>query len=166
MKHEEAVAKLRANDIQYVLAQFVDIHGAAKAKAVPIEHLDMVLGDGAGFAGFALWGFGMGPHGPDYMAVGDKATLRPLPWMPGYARIVCNGTVKGAPWPYCSRVVLKRQLDKLAAQGLTLYTGIEPEFMLLARDGFGALRPFDATQHVGHRIRSRVGRALAIGRRD
>ena len=145
MKREEALAKLRANDIQYVLAQFVDIHGAAKAKAVPVEHLDMVLGDGAGFAGFALWGFGMGPHGPDYMAVGDIATLRPLPWMPGYARIVCNGTVKGSPWPYCSRVVLKRQLDRLAEQGLTLYTGIEPEFMLLGRDAAGKLGPFDTT---------------------
>jgi glutamine synthetase len=145
MKREEAVAKLRANDIQYVLAQFVDIHGAAKAKAVPIEHLDMVLGDGAGFAGFALWGFGMGPHGPDYMAVGELPTLRPLPWMPGYARIVCNGTVKGKPWPYCSRVALKRQLDRLATQGLTLYTGIEPEFMLLGRDSEGRLGPFDGT---------------------
>ncbi|HXC59568.1 MAG TPA: type III glutamate--ammonia ligase [Steroidobacteraceae bacterium] len=145
MKREEAVAKLRANDIQYVLAQFVDIHGAAKAKAVPLEHLDMVLGDGAGFAGFALWGFGMGPHGPDYMAVGELTTLKALPWMPGYARIVCNGTVKGAPWPYCSRVVLKRQLDRLAAQGLTLYTGIEPEFMLLGRNADGSLRPFDTT---------------------
>ncbi|HYP81531.1 MAG TPA: type III glutamate--ammonia ligase [Steroidobacteraceae bacterium] len=144
-REEEALAKLRANDIQYVLAQFVDIHGAAKAKAVPVEHLDMVLGDGAGFAGFALWGFGMGPHGPDYMAVGDIATLRPLPWMPGYARIVCNGTVKGSPWPYCSRVVLKRQLDRLAEQGLTLYTGIEPEFMLLGRDANGKLGPFDTT---------------------
>jgi glutamine synthetase len=59
-----------------VLAQFVDIHGAAKAKAVPVEHLDMVLDDGAGFAGFALWGFGMGPEGPDYMAVGDLSTLQ------------------------------------------------------------------------------------------
>jgi glutamine synthetase len=145
MKREEALAKLRANDIQYVLAQFVDIHGAAKAKAVPVEHLDMVLGDGAGFAGFALWGFGMGPHGPDYMAVGDSSTLRPLPWMPGYARIVCNGTVKGTPWPYCSRVVLKRQLDRLAEQGLTLYTGIEPEFMLLKRGADGSLAPFDST---------------------
>ena len=145
MRREEALAKLRANDVQYVLAQFVDIHGAAKAKAVPVEHLDMVLGDGAGFAGFALWGFGMGPHGPDYMAVGDSATLRPLPWMPGYARIVCNGTVNGSPWPYCSRVVLKRQLDRLAEQGLTLYTGIEPEFMLLRRGEDGGLAPFDAT---------------------
>jgi len=145
MNKEQALELLRAHDIRYVLAQFVDIHGAAKAKAVPVEHLDMVLGDGAGFAGFALWGFGMGPHGPDYMAVGDVATLKPLPWMPGYARIVCNGTVKGSPWPYCSRVVLKRQLDRLAAQGLTLYTGIEPEFMLLRRDGNGAIAPFDTT---------------------
>ena len=145
MTKEEIVAQLRASKIEYVLAQFVDIHGSAKAKAVPIDHLDMVLGDGAGFAGFALWGFGMGPHGPDYMAVGELGTLKALPWMPGYARIVCNGTVKGSPWPYCSRVVLKRQLDKLAAQGMTLYTGIEPEFMLLTRDANGKLKPFDDT---------------------
>jgi glutamine synthetase len=108
----------------------------------------MVLNDGAGFAGFALWGFGTGPHGPDYMAVGDAATIKPLPWMPGHARIVCNGTVKGAPWPYCSRVVLKRQLDKLAQEGLTLYTGIEPEFMLLSRGTDGRLRPHDATDSL------------------
>ncbi|MET0282066.1 MAG: type III glutamate--ammonia ligase [Steroidobacteraceae bacterium] len=147
-KEETLLSQLRAQNVRYVLAQFVDIHGAAKAKSVPVEHLGMVLNEGAGFAGFALWGFGMGPHGPDYMAVGDPATLKPLPWMPGYARIVCNGTVKGEPWPYCSRVALKRQLDKLAAQGLTLYTGIEPEFMLLVRAADGQLAPFDATDSL------------------
>jgi glutamine synthetase len=145
MKAEELVTRLRAEGIRYVLAQFVDIHGAAKAKSVPVEHLSMVLNEGAGFAGFALWGFGMGPHGPDYMAVGDPGTLKALPWMPGHARIVCNGTVKGEPWPYCSRVALKRQLDRLAQEGLTLYTGIEPEFMLLARGADGSLAPCDAT---------------------
>jgi glutamine synthetase len=145
MNKEQAIELLQANKIRYVLAQFVDIHGSAKAKAVPVEHLDMVLTDGAGFAGFALWGFGMGPQGPDYMAVGDLATLKVIPWMPGYARLVCNGTVKGKPWPYCSRVALQRQLDKLAAQGLTLYTGIEPEFMLLSRDATGRLGPHDPT---------------------
>jgi glutamine synthetase len=145
MNKEQALELLRTNRIRYVLAQFVDIHGSAKAKAVPVEHLDMVLTDGAGFAGFALWGFGMGPQGPDYMAVGELATLKIIPWMPGYARLVCNGTVKGKPWPYCSRVALQRQLDKLAAQGLTLYTGIEPEFMLLSRDATGRLGPHDPT---------------------
>ena len=106
---------LHKREIKYVLAQFVDIHGAAKAKAVPVEHLDMVLTGGAGFAGFAMWGFGMGPHGPDYMAVGDLDTLSAIPWMPGYARIVCNGVVKGQPYPYCSRVALKNQLARLSA---------------------------------------------------
>ena len=136
---------LRQHQVRFVLAQFVDIHGAAKAKAVPVEHLDMVLGDGAGFAGFALWGFGMGPHGPDYMAVGDLDTLSLIPWMPGYARIVCNGVVRGRPYPYCSRVALKRQLDLLADRGMTLYTGIEPEFMLLSRSPEGRLGPCDST---------------------
>ena len=148
MKREEADALLRKHGVRYVLAQFVDIHGAAKAKAVPVEHLDMVLGDGAGFAGFALWGFGMGPHGPDYMAIGQLDTLKPLPWMPGYARIVCDGHVQGKPYAYCSRVALKRQLDAIAAEGLTLYTGIEPEFMLLARAADGTLAPCDATDQL------------------
>ena len=86
MNVTEAKALFAKHQIKFVLAQFVDIHGAAKAKAVPVEHLEMVLTDGAGFAGFALWGFGMGPDGPDYMAVGDLSTLTPIPWMPGYAR--------------------------------------------------------------------------------
>jgi glutamine synthetase len=145
MNVAEARAMFAKHEIKYVLAQFVDIHGAAKVKAVPVEHLDMVLTDGAGFAGFALWGFGMGPDGPDYMAVGDLSTLTPIPWMPGYARLVCNGTVKGKPYPYCSRVALQAQLKRLSDKGLTLFVGIEPEFMLLGRDASGKLGPFDTT---------------------
>ena len=145
MNREQAREFIERHKIRYLLAQFVDIHGAAKAKAVPVEHLDMVLTDGAGFAGFALWGFGMGPEGPDYMAVGDLSTLQNIPWMPGYARLICNGTVKGKPYPYCSRVALQTQLARLAERGLTLYTGIEPEFMLLARRADGTMGPADPT---------------------
>jgi glutamine synthetase len=145
MNQAQARELFAKHQIKYVLAQFVDIHGAAKAKAVPVEHLEMVLNDGAGFAGFALWGFGMGPDGPDYMAVGDLSTLTPIPWMPGYARLVCNGTVRGKPYPYCSRVALQTQLARLAERGMTLYVGIEPEFMLLSKDASGKLAPSDAT---------------------
>lgn len=145
MTPQAAKKMLKEQGIRYVLAQFVDIHGAAKAKAVPAEHLDMILTDGAGFAGFALWGFGMGPHGPDYMARGDLATLSPIPWMPGFARIACDGHVHGKPYAYCSRVVLKRQLAELGKRGLTLFTGIEPEFMLLRRTADRSLAPVDDT---------------------
>lgn len=143
MTREEAKALIQEHGIRFILAQFVDIHGAAKAKAVPVEHLEMVLTDGAGFAGFALWGFGMGPHGPDYMAVGDLATLQPLPWMPGFACLQTEGHVRGKRYAFDTRVALKRQLELLAERGLTLYTGIEPEFMLLKRLPDGSVAPAD-----------------------
>src|SRR6202046_1375691 len=143
MNQQQAKKFFDEHKTRYVLAQFVDIHGAAKAKAVPVEHLEMVLTDGAGFAGFALWGFGMGPEGPDYMAVGDLSTLSVIPWMPGYARVICNGVVNRKSYPYCSRVALQAQIGRLKERGLTLFTGIEPEFMLLARRADGTLGPAD-----------------------
>ena len=145
MTPQQAKKWFADNRIRYVLAQFVDIHGAAKAKAVPVEHYEMILGEGAGFAGFALWGFGMGPHGPDYMGVADPKTLCVLPWMPGFARVACDGHVRGKPYPYCSRVALKNQLKRLESRGLTMYAGIEPEFMLLKRKADGGFAPFDDT---------------------
>jgi len=138
-------AWLEQHRIKFVLAQFVDIHGAAKAKAVPAAHLRMVLEEGAGFAGFAIWGLGLGPEGADYMAVGDPSTLAPMPWLPGFARMACDGHVKGQPYPLCSRVALKRQVAALAKEGLTLFSGMEPEFMLLARGEGGRLVPADET---------------------
>ena len=148
MNREQATAFFEKNHTRYVLAQFVDIHGSAKAKAVPVEHLDMVLTDGAGFAGFALWGFGMGPEGPDYMAVGEIATLQNIPWMPGYARLICNGVVNKKPYAFCSRVALKNQIARLTERGLTMFTGIEPEFMLLRRAADGSLGPADPTDDL------------------
>lgn len=133
------------NDIKYVLAQFVDIHGVAKTKSVPANCLMDVVETGAGFAGFAVWGMGMEPHGPDFMARGDLSTLSAVPWQPGYARIVCEGYVNGAPHPYDSRVVLKRQLKLLEDKGWTLNTGLEPEFYLFERDGNGGLKTVDDT---------------------
>jgi glutamine synthetase len=140
---QAAQTYLTAHDVSYVLAQFVDIHGVAKAKSVPVAHLNSVLTDGAGFAGFAIWGVGIEPHGPDFMAVGDLSTLSLVPWQPGLARIVCEGNVNGEPWAYDSRVLLKRQIERLTAKGWTLFTGLEPEFSLLKRSVEGRIEPCD-----------------------
>lgn len=131
------------NKIRYILAQFVDIHGVAKTKSVPAHCLNDVVESGAGFAGFAVWGLGMKPHSPDFMARGDLATLSKVPWQPGYARIVCDGYVNNEPYAYCSRVVLKRQLALLEERDWTLNTGLEPEFCLFNRTPDGALTPMD-----------------------
>jgi glutamine synthetase len=145
MNATEAQAFLAEHKVRYVLAQFVDIHGVAKTKSIPVAHFEDCLKDGAGFAGFALWGLGQEPHDPDYMAVGDLATLTLMPWQPGYARIVCNGRVKGKPWPFDTRHLLAQQVRRLAEKGWTAYAGMEPEFMLLSRTPDGRLAPADAT---------------------
>lgn len=143
MTPEKARKFLEQNDVKFILAQFVDIHGVAKAKAVPMSHFEDILGDGAGFAGFALWGLGQEPHDPDYMAVGDIDTLSLVPWQPGFARIVCNGTVKKKPWSYDTRYILRTQLAKLAERGWTLNTGLEPEFFLMSKKSDGTFGPAD-----------------------
>ncbi len=139
----EAKQFLKEHQIKYVLAQFADIHGVAKVKSVPAAHLEDVLTAGAGFAGGAIWGTGIAPNGPDYMAVGDLATLGLVPWQTGYARIVCDGHVNGKPYEYDARVVLKKQLEKMHEKGWTFFTGLEPEFSLLKKDEQGKLTPFD-----------------------
>lgn len=142
---EEAKQFLKDNNVKYVLAQFVDIHGVAKVKSVPAAHLEDILNSGAGFAGGAIWGMGIKPNGPDYMAVGDLSTLSLIPWQTGYARIICDGHVNGKPYEYDSRVVLKNQLERIKARGWTLYTGLEPEFSLLKKDDHGHIHPCDPT---------------------
>ncbi|NIB42522.1 type III glutamate--ammonia ligase [Pseudomaricurvus alkylphenolicus] len=136
---------LSDNNVKYILAQFVDIHGTAKTKSVPAKCLLDVVEKGAGFAGFAVWGLGMEPNGPDFMARGDLDTLTLVPWQPGYARLVCDGFVNEEPYPYDSRVVLKRQLQLLADRGWTLNTGLEPEFSLFTRHQDGNLSVVDET---------------------
>lgn len=142
---DEAKKFLKDNNVKYVLAQFVDIHGVAKVKSVPAAHIGSILKGGAGFAGGAIWGMGIAPNGPDYMAVGDLSTLTLMPWQPGYARIICDGHVNEKPYGHDSRVVLKAQTDCLAKSGWILYTGLEPEFSLLRKDEKGAIHPYDET---------------------
>ncbi len=136
------------NEVRFVLAQFVDIHGVAKTKSVPADCVDNIVEDGAGFAGFAVWGMGIEPHGPDFMARGDTRTLTPIPWQPGYARMACTGYVNDEPHPYDSRYVLQRQMARLTERGWTFNTGVEPEFSLFVRDCNGQLQLVDESDDL------------------
>ena len=60
----EAEKFLKDNSVKYVLAQFVDIHGVAKVKSVPVAHLNDILTAGAGFAGGAIWGMALRQMAP------------------------------------------------------------------------------------------------------
>ncbi|MFN0185285.1 MAG: type III glutamate--ammonia ligase [Aquabacterium sp.] len=134
---KDLLDRLRGAGVHTLLAQFTDLHGVAKGKLVPLAHLDALLTEGAGFSGPSIWGTGLPRTGPrsEYWARGSASTAQPLPWMPGTARIVCDGFVDGQPFDACPRQALKRQVARLATQGWHLRTGIEPEFFLLRRDG-------------------------------
>ncbi len=145
---EQAKQFLETNNVEYLMAQFVDIHGVAKTKMVPAENLKTIVETGAGFAGFATNGLGQEPHDPDFMARGDLSSLALLPWQPGFARIVCVGHVHGKPYEYESRAVLLKQINRLKERGWTFNTGLEPEFFLFDRDENGKIVPADASDRL------------------
>jgi glutamine synthetase len=134
---KDLLERLRAAGVHTLLAQFTDIHGVPKGKMVPLGHFDDLLTDGVGFSGPAIAGTGLPRVGPraEYYARGNASTVTPLPWMPGVARVVCDGFVNGQPFDACPRQVLKRGVARLAERGWHLRTGIEPEFFLLRREG-------------------------------
>ena len=135
----EHIQALQAQGIHSILTQFSDIHGVAKGKLVPVEHLQEWVDSGAGFAGPSIWGTGLPRYGArsEYYGRVQLHSLKALPFMPGVAHAVCNGYAGGEPLDTCSRQVLLRQVQRLRARGMTLWVGIEPEFFLLRQNAQG-----------------------------
>jgi glutamine synthetase len=136
-------AQLQKDDIEYLLVQFVDIHGAPKVKMVPGEALDDAIDTGAGFAGGAVWGLGQDASSHDMFARIDPVSYTPLPWKPGLARFAADLHVDGKPYPHCARVNLKRVLSELKNAGYVFNVGVEPEHFLVVRTADGRIEPWD-----------------------
>jgi glutamine synthetase len=136
-------AQLQKDAVEYLLVQFVDIHGAPKVKMVPAEVLDDVIDSGAGFAGGAVWGMGQDASSHDMMARVDPASYTPLPWKAGLARFAADLYVDAKPYPHCARVNLKRVLDEARAAGFVFNVGVEPEHFLVTRRPDGQIDPWD-----------------------
>jgi len=134
---------IRDQRIEFLFAQFVDMHGKPSAKLVPAHHIDDLLSDGAGFAGFAAGDIGQGPHDPDLIAVPDPKTLTILPWQPNVARFACDVTVEGEPWPYCPRTILRNMLARAKELGFELKMGAELEYFLVRRREDGTIEVAD-----------------------
>ena len=137
--------------IEFLFAQFVDMHGKPSAKLVPAHHLDDLLGEGAGFAGFAAGDIGQGPDDPDIAAIPDPRSLTILPWQPNVARFACDVTVGGEPWPFCPRTILKQALERAKALGFEMRVGAELEYFLLRRGADGKLELADPLDTLDRR---------------
>ncbi len=143
MTNEELRDRLQQDLVDYILVQYVDIHGTPRCKGVPVRALDQLLAGSAGFAGAAVLGMGQGPHEHDMIAVPDLASYTSVPWEEGVARFACDLQVDGKEWPYCSRTALRRAVAELGREGYILMVGVEAEHFLVQRGQDGAIVPFD-----------------------
>lgn len=150
---------LAAAGVHTLIAQFTDLHGAARGLLVPLRQLERLLAEGVAFPGSSIAGSGLPRTGArsEYFARGHAESLRALPWMPGYAHILCDGFVAGDPFDACPRQVLRRQVDRLLARHeWTMQVGLAPDFHLLRRadgrwtaaDAAEAADPSGADGHI------------------
>ena len=129
--------------IEFFFAQFVDLHARPSAKLIPAAHLDDLVNDGAGFAGFAAGDIGQVPSDPDIAAIPDLDSFTPVPCEPTVARFACDVTVEGEPWPYDPRTILSNQLARAREAGFEFKIGLELEYFLLRRGDDGGLELAD-----------------------
>src|SRR5258708_33721328 len=90
-------ARAESDGVEFLFAMFVDMHGKPCAKMIPVEALDVLVGGGARFAGFAAGPMGHSPAAPDMIAGPDPASYTLPPWQPGRAARQCGTHLAGDP---------------------------------------------------------------------
>ncbi len=130
-KYEKLWEQIRDNDVKFIKLWFTDILGFLKSFSIPVEELEKALEEGIGFDGSSIKGFTRIDES-DMVAVPDPNTFAILPWRPrerSVARMFCDIlNPDRTPYEGDPRQVLKRNLQKAAAQGFTFYVGPEAEY--------------------------------------
>jgi glutamine synthetase len=153
---QEFVLKtVKDQNIKFIRFWFTDVLGFLKSFAITPAELEMAFEEGMGFDGSSIEGFTRIEES-DMVAMPDANTFQVLPWRPteqGVARMFCD--VKqpdGSPFPGDPRYVLKRNLERAAKLGYTMYVGPELEFFyfrdsqgteVLDQGGYFDLTPLD-----------------------
>lgn len=132
----------REKGVKYFMISYTDLFGGQRAKLVPAQAIADMQAEGAGFAGFATY-LDLTPAHPDMLAVPDAARVIQLPWKPEVAWLPANCVMDGTELAQAPRNVLGRLIAEAAEMGLTVKTGIEAEFFLLAPEGLDISDPMD-----------------------
>ena len=151
---ETLTAAVNAGEIDTVIVAFPDMQGRLMGKRFHAAHFmdnhdethccnylvstDLEMFTVPGYRA-ASWASGYG----DYTMKPDLATLRRIPWAPGTALCLCDllDHHTHLAVPHAPRSVLRRQVDRAQAMGLTPMMATELEFFLFA-EGYKPL--FDA----------------------
>ncbi|MGE2737678.1 glutamine synthetase family protein [Mycolicibacterium vaccae] len=132
------------HQISTVQFGMTDIDGQLRGKVVPADFfLDSIARRGSSIPNivfgwdvtdtlmdcFTVSGWHTGYS--DVVLMPDLATLRPLPWEPGHALVLCDVVhTDGTEVPVVPRTVLARQVQRAAALGYRFTAGYELEFYL------------------------------------
>lgn len=132
---------LQQQGVEYLYGYFVDIHGVAKSKCVPLAHLESFVKGSETYTVGALEGMGpLGPNEDECIGVPDLSSITVLPWNKKHAVFAADLLWHGEPYSHDSRAVLKRQVEAAKSMGFNVNMGIEPEFYVL-RSANGKLEP-------------------------
>jgi glutamine synthetase len=156
---------VESGEIDTVLTCIVDMQGRLMGKRFHARHFldsgfeethccnyllatDLEMETVQGYASTS-WKAGYG----DYVMKPDLATIRRIPWLPATALVMCDvldhHTRKDIP--HAPRAVLKRQIARAKAMGLTPYMATELEFFLFGQS-------YDALFDAGYRDLKTLGR--------
>ena len=161
MTFDDLKAQIAAGEIDTVLTCIIDMQGRLMGKRFHAEAFldiaedethccdyllatDLEMATPDGYASTS-WETGYG----DYIMKPDLATLRSVPWLEGTAMVLCDvlDHHTHAPVPHAPREMLKKQVARAEAMGLSPIMATELEFFLfqgthdeIARGGFN-LKP-------------------------
>ena len=161
MTFDDLKTQIAAGEIDTVLVCMVDMQGRLMGKRFHAEAFldiaedethccnyllatDLAMATPDGYAS-SSWEKGYG----DYVMRPDLTTLRPVPWLEGTAMVLCDVLDHHShePVPHAPREMLKRQIARAEALGLTPMMATELEFFLyqgthdeIAANGFRDMR--------------------------
>ena len=158
-------------EVDTVLVALVDMQGRLMGKRFHVTNFidhshaethccnyllatDLVMSTPEGFASTS-WETGYG----DYVLRPDLSTMRHVPWLD--KTVLVLGDVLDhhthKPVPHSPRAILKRQIDRLSAAGITAQTATELEFFLfeksfeqIRKEGFQDLTPISGYNEDYH----------------
>jgi len=147
---DELARRVEIEKLRFVRLAWSDTHGYVRAKTLTIPAFVSALTagynigvatttlDSAGARVFASFtrGGGMGldemTGSPNLTVVADPTTFRVLPWTSGIGWILCDEYFNdGRPFHFAPRQLLRKALQKLAANNLSSVIGTEIEWYLL-----------------------------------
>jgi glutamine synthetase len=151
MTRDEILRRAARGDVRLVRFLYCDNGGIIRGKATHMDGLSARLETGIGLT-VAMQAMslldelssveGMGPVG-EIRLVPDPATFTVLPYAPRSATMhVEMRDLSGAPWAACPRSFLRRQVEALASEGMSLQCAWELEFSLAVAEG-DRFRPAD-----------------------